>query len=192
MKSLIKALLMAVMVLGVSGCYGTGLSLREKGSMNYSNFIYGLYGKDFVSSQPVKRIHKPIKLAVAQVGENTPPATMLEKLKKESHAISKVVVLPAGGDESNPYYSSDKKPDSESFEKKMEKMRQLAKDLDTDYIFLFGGSADIGETQSWLGFWDITLIGAFIIPSHDIIAEGRATGALIDVESGRPVFAVNA
>ena len=71
-------------------------------------------------------------------------------------------------------------------------MRRLAKDLGTDYIFLFGGSADYGTSVSWIQILDLSIVGGFIIPSNTIKAEGRAVGALIDVQTGKVLFMVNA
>lgn len=191
MRKLMSLLMIVLLAVAISGCYTTGLSLRERGNFNYSNFIYGLYGKDTTSTKEIKKVNLPIRVAVAQVGENAPPKLLLDKLESERYLVSKVTVIPAGGSEPNYYSNNDKKPDLETFEERMTKMRRLAKDLDTDYIFLIGGSTDIGETQSWMGFWDITILGAFIIPSHRITAEGRASGALIDVDTGRVLFVVS-
>ena len=185
----LSALLLAAVL--VSGCYTTGLSLRESGNFNYSNFIYGLYGDKTSVSEKDKKIERPIRLAVAQVGESAPHKAVIEKLENEKYLVSKIVPLPAGGSEPNYYSNNDNKNNIEEFEKRMIKMRQLAKDLEADYIFLFGGSADIGATPNFFQFFDITLIGGFIVPSNKIEAEGRASGVLIDVETGKVLFLVS-
>jgi hypothetical protein len=182
------SIFMAVLL---SGCYTTGLSMREKGSFNYTNLVYGLYDEDTSNFPESAKLEKPIRLAIAQVGENAPPEAMLNELAGKKYLISKVAVIPAGGNETN-YYSNQKEPDQEEFAKKMKKMRNLAKDLGTDYLFLFGGSADYGSSANWLQFFDITLVGGYLIPSNKIKAEGRAAGVLIDVKTGRVIFVVNA
>ena len=192
MKKGLGLFLILGMMFLVSGCYTTGLSTRETGGFNYSNFVYGLYDDQSQTKDVIKSIKRPIKLAVAQVGESAPPKSVLEKFTQERSLISKVMELPAGGAESNYYNNNQNQNNIQEMEKRMQKMRQLAKDLGADYLFLFGGSADVGEAQSWLGFFDITMIGMFVIPSQKIMAEGKAAGALIDVETGRVVFTVNA
>lgn len=191
MKKFMKFSAFVLVTVLISGCYTTGLSLRESGSFNYSNFIYGLYGNETSVSEKDKKIERPIRLAVAQVGENVPQKIILEKLEGEQYLISKVVPLPVGGNEPNYYNNKDNKNEIEEFEKRTVKMRQLAKDLNADYIFLFGGSADIGATPNLFQFLDITIIGGFILPSNKIEAEGRASGALINVETGKVIFLVS-
>jgi hypothetical protein len=46
--------------------------------------------------------------------------------------------------------------------------------------------------QNWLGFFDLTLIGGFVIPSQEITCEGKASGALVDVHTGKIVFVASA
>ena len=174
----------------VSGCYTTGLSMREKGSFNYTNLVYGLYDGDEAARTESVKLEKPIRLAVAQVGENAPPEAMLNVLADKKYLISKMAIIPASSNESN-YYTEQKVPTQQEFSKRMKGMRNLAKDMGTDYIFLFGGSADYGTTASWLQLLDLTVVGGFIIPSNKIKAEGRAVGALINVDTGKVIFMVN-
>lgn len=187
----INLILAGFMVILLSGCNTTGLSMRERGSFNYSNLIYGLYDKDNTAEKETKKIRRPIKLAVAQVGENTPPQIVIKQLKDNRHLFSKVMPLPVGGDMPQNYYGNEKQNNPAEFEEKMHKMRRLSKDLGVDYIFLFGGSADYGATPSWLQFFDLTIVGAFVLPSNKIDAEGRAAGALIDVATGQVLLIVN-
>lgn len=177
------------MVIFFSGCVSTGLSARETGMYNYSNFIYGLYGEPSQSTNDAKPIKLPMKLAVAQVGESAPPRSMLAELSGRSLLIAEAIPLPAGGP--LPGYYGQKPEDQESFEKKMEKMRSLAQDLGADHIFLFGGNADLSDKQGWLGFWDMTVVGMFVVPSHRLETQGRASGALIDVGTGKVLTVVS-
>lgn len=192
MRKILSLFLIFGITFFVTGCYTTGLSTREKGSFNYSNLIYGLYKENnAVSRSEMREMRRPIKLAIAQVGEATPPKVMLDHLVKETQLISEIVVLPAGGNE-NSGYQDKTDSDPKEFHQKMQNMRELAKDLGADYIFLFGGSIDSGAYSTWLQLFDLTLVGAFVIPSVVTEAEGRAFGALIDVQSGRVIFTVNA
>ena len=192
MKKLTSLFLFISAIFFISGCYTTGLSMREKGNFNYSNLLYGLYEENNTASKSeIKEIRKPIKLAIAQVGEAAPPKVLLDRLAKETQLISETVVVPAGGNESGGYQDKADS-DPKGFHQKMQNMRALAKDLGTDYIFLFGGSIDSGAYSTWLQLFDLTIVGAFIIPTVVTEAEGRASGALIDVQSGKVIFTVNA
>ena len=116
----LTALLFAVFVM--TGCTGTGLSLRERGSFNYSNFVYGLYDKEGAPKSEKRNVNRPIKLAVAQVGENAPPQSLIDKLRGEHNLFSQVIPLPAGGTEPQ-YYGNEKNYNTAEFEEKMVKMR---------------------------------------------------------------------
>jgi hypothetical protein len=192
MKRILTIAGLIVMTCLISGCYTTGLSLREVGRFNYSNFIYGLYGDQTVSKKETSMLRKPIKLAVAQVGENAPPRIMLDKLKNEKSMISLLETIPVGGMERGYYGSDQKEIDKNDFQQQMVKMRQLTKDLGADYLFIFGGSADYGYAPNLLQVFDITIVGAYVLPSVKHMAEGRASGALIDVNDGRVIFVVDA
>ena len=97
-------------------------------------------------------MRKPIKLAIAQIEEHTPPKSFVEKLERETQSIKKVIVLPLAGSEMN-YHNNIKETDISLFEARMRKVRRLSVDLGADYILLFGGSTDISARQGWLGFW---------------------------------------
>lgn len=191
MRKLTQSFALFCLVIFSSGCLTTGLSVREKGSLNYTNFLYGLYENAEISEAAVRAVKKPIKLAVAQVGEAAPPDMMLDRLDQNSGLISKTVVIPAGGNETSSY-SNSTNPDTEEFKKRMDTMRRIAKDMGADYIFLFGGSIDYGSHATPWQFFDLTIIGGFILPGVVTEAEGRITGSLIDVQSGRMIFTVNA
>lgn len=192
MKKITNFILFISIILFISGCYTTGLSTREKGSFNYSNLLYGLYEENNTAfKSEIKEMRKPIKLAIAQVGEATPPKAMLDRLAQETRLISETMIIPAGGNENNDYQNKTDS-DPKEFHQKMQNMRELARDLGADYIFLFGGSIDSGAYSTWLQVFDLTLVGAFVIPSVVTEAEGRASGALIDVQNGRVIFTLNA
>jgi len=174
-----------LMMLVLAGCQSTGLSLREKGSFNYSNFIYGLYGGEKGAESEPKDLIRPIRVAVAQIGETAPPENMMKKLKEEHYLVDRAVPIPAGAFDFN--FDNEK----DEIVVMTDRMREMAKDLGVDYVFLFGGSADYGKESNFLQFFDITLVGAYVLPSYKHTAEGRASGALIDAKTGRVQFIVN-
>jgi len=177
----IKSLTILVMALFVSGCYTTGLSVREKGVYNYSNFVYGLYGEEPLLRDKSKKVKSSISIAVAQIGETAPPKAMLERLRVEKDLITKVIPLPAGPSKLT---NNNNVLAQEDVRETTAKMRYLSKDLGADYLFLFGGSADYRCASNFLQVFDISIVGAYILPSYKHTAEGRASGVLVDVATG--------
>jgi hypothetical protein len=178
MKNLARIIVVLFLLVFLSGCYSTGLSVREKGSLNYSNFVYGLYNNSSADENNLKKIDFPISLGVAQIGEAKAPKLFIDKLKENSLLITKIVSMPSGAG-------------YEESEEGSKKMRSLAQDLGVDYIFIFGGSADFRSTQNWTGVFDITIIGGFIFPSNAVTIEGKTSGALVDAKSGRVILIVD-
>ena len=192
MKRIKNMTILIIMVFMISGCYSTGLSLRESGQFNYSNFVYALYGDKPVAREDDSRMSKPIALAVAQVGEHTPPKEMLDILREERGLIASVQTIPAGGPEPDRYGRNENDIKKSDVEDQMSRMRHLARDLGADYLFIFGGSVDYGHKPNILSILDITIVGAYIFPSVKHMADGRASGALVDVHNGRVLLVTDA
>ncbi len=190
-KTAVRRGVILTAILVLSGCYTTGLSMREKGVFSYSNFIYSLYENRTNDAAPGP-IEFPIRLAVAQIGENAPPQTFLDRLREGSTLISEVSPLPAAGWDPNDYYGDEgKKAAGRKVRVLVEQMRRLAGDVGADYILLFGGSVDTVEQANALWIFDITGVAAVLFPSHKISGEGRAAATLIDVRTGGAVFTVS-
>jgi hypothetical protein len=190
MKKLSLLCAMVFMVSFLSGCYTTGLSSRETAGFNYSNFVYGLYDGPSSSEQPSSQVHLPLRIAIAQVGEAAPPKLVKDKLVVERSLVRSVAEIPAGGAAAN--YNSNQKSDvGVDAANQVKKMLALSKDLNADYLFVFGGTADISQSQGWVGALDFSIVGMFIFPSQDISIEGKASGALIDVKTGRIIYIVS-
>ena len=73
-----------------------------------------------------------------------------------------------------------------------ERMRRYAADLGADYLFLYGGTLDQSQTSTPLAAMNLTVIGAFLVPSQKLDADVKAAGSLVDVRSGRVVLSVSA
>lgn len=179
--------LVAGSMLMLSGCYTTGLSSREQGNFHYSNFIYNLYDPDFSSKEKSVDPQCPLKLAIAQVGENTPQSSIMATLKNQKDLISEVWGIPALG-RIDPSGRRMSEAEEKEIREMVKKMCSLARDLGAEYLFVYGGSADYGSESNFLSFFDITLIGAYILPSIKHKAEGRASGAMIDLKTESVIF----
>jgi hypothetical protein len=82
--------------------------------------------------------------------------------------------------------------DDKVVREELQKMRRMTADMGLDYLLLVGGTIDhVTDTTGWAAA-DLTIIGAFVVPSRTINAEGRATAVLIDVRTNRVVLTSSA
>jgi len=49
-----------------------------------------------------------------------------------------------------------------------------------------------GSHQTGLSLLDLTIVGAFVVPSREIKAQARASGALVDLRTNRVVLTASA
>lgn len=177
----------------MTGCETTGLSPREQQN-GYASLINGAYQ----TAQPsivAKPIRAPIHLAVAQIGESTPQSSFISELKTNTHLVRAVTSLPMPGDQTQEsgYGSSKSKATTpEEFQARLNSARTLSRDIGAQYLLVVGGEIDSFSSRNAFSVLDVTLVGGWIFPSVDIHADGKASAALIDVESGRVIFIASA
>ena len=173
----------------VTGCFTTGLSSRESGSGSYSRLVY-----DLARYQPKAapaRLRKPIRLAVAQLGEVSPSTNVLGELRSHPALIASVVALPAPVDSRERYNArTSNSPEPPSHPNRIDEIRSLARAMGANQVFIFGGSIDTWTTRNAWAALDITLVGCSIFPSARVHGQGKAAGILLDVESGAVRFQV--
>ena len=171
----------------LAGCETTGLSLRDRSGAGYPRFIHALYEQPV--GKPVRPIKGPISLAVAQIGETSPPQWFLDQLRARTELFSKGVGVPMPGE---PVASSrDKSAADASFSAQMRSLCNLSRSQGADCILLIGGSMDSGTAKNAMSVMDLTIVGGAIFPGTTVMAEGKAAGALIEAESGQVLFLVN-
>src|SRR4051812_43415626 len=96
-----QAMLVAGVVataMAAAGCESTGLSLRERGSSTVSNYMMALgdAAPEARGGLPLPaRPALPMRLAVAQIGEDAPPHVFLAPLKNEDKLFSHLDSVPA-------------------------------------------------------------------------------------------------
>lgn len=159
------------------GCTSSGLSENETPMHNYSALMYSdnfaLAPTDPAANAPVRALpREPIRVAVAQVGEIAPPQSMLDALRARPDLFSQVTPISDAG----------------NAVQQMSQMRQMARDFGADYLLVFGGNIEHGHTQTGLSVFDLTIAGAFVVPSNAVIVDGKAAGALIDLRTAQPVM----
>jgi len=182
--------LLALFLFG--GCESDGLSPREVQGDDYAAFVSQItqpppdLGEAAISSQPARQLSFPARIAVAQLGEVAPPQRMLDALRKASKTCS--MVCPVNGTVD----TDNRRLHRSLAEPQGDQMRRFARDLGADYLFVFGGTVDRSTDDTSLALADVTIIGAFLIPSKQIDVKGTAAGSLIEVGSGRVVLSVSA
>ncbi len=126
---------------------------------------------------------------MAQIGEVAPPQKLIEGLRREHDLFVRVEGIPGT---TNVYAGHNECSDQMRQRIKTEtmRMRQLAGDLGADYIFLYGGTVDYDSRENGLQVLDLTIVGAFVVPSRHVKGSAKASGALLDVRSGRVVMMV--
>ena len=188
-KQILPVLSLAVLL---AGCDTTSLAPKDQQN-GYAALINGVY-QETPTTVEAKQIQRPINLAVAQIGEIAPQASFIAQLKKNTYLIRSVAALPLPG-EAKPkcsYESSrSNAPTAVEFKKQVESARNLSRDLGAQYLLLVGGGVDTYEAHNPSAVLDVTIIGGGVIPSLKIHADGKASGALVDVETGRILLLAN-
>jgi hypothetical protein len=190
MKTTIQSMLTLVAIGLVTGCEATGLSPGERAGADYSHYILSLQPGQ--SHNPTQTLTAPIHLAVAQVGETAPSRKMLDKLKGQNALIASTVGLPLpDGPEQRYANYNQAKTSSMDYSARVKSVCSLAQAAGAKYVFLFGGNVDSWRKNNFLTVFDLTIVGAFIVPSSKIEMEGKAAGTLIDAATAEPVFFVS-
>jgi hypothetical protein len=143
------------------------------------------------NAAPTGGLRKPIRLAVAQIGEVAPATNLLGELRSHPALIATVVALPSPVESRERYPTrSANAPEPPSVVSRLAELRSLAKAMRADQVLILGGSIDTWTTRNVLAPLDITLVGTAIFPSARVHGQGKAAGILLDVESGAVRFQV--
>jgi rhombotail lipoprotein len=187
-----KQTLSILMLILITGCE-SHLSPRETRTQNYSTLILALYDNPKPAAQTTA-LTAPMKLAIAQVGEIAPPQAMLDHLRSQPQLFSRIEGLPGVFEELAYQFNPRGQTtiDRQQMRDRVERLQRLSRDLGMDYLFLYGGSIDHYVRENPLQVLDLTIVGAFVVPSRQVRAVGKAAGALIDTRSGAIVFITSA
>lgn len=174
----------ALAVLGlIAGCETTGLSRREQANVTYPSYILNLRPK--ASRGAPARLATPLRLAVVQVGEPSPPKAMLDRLQADSSLVASVVGLPSWNE------PQGRSNHTEVVFEQVQALCRLAQSVGADQVFIFGGNLGSWADGNALRFLDLTLVGAALVPSTRLHAEGKAAGTLIDSATCEPALLVS-
>jgi hypothetical protein len=153
-------------------------------------------------------IKAPARVAVAQLGELQAATAFLNELRNNPDLLQKVTSVPAmppdlagfydhteqsvslGGTEKTTPPKRDGK-DALTPKEFLQELRLLSLDMGSDYLFVYGGSIDFRTKEDGLAkLFDLTIVGAFVIPSEAHSLQGRGIGLLFDVKENRVVMSV--
>lgn len=170
-----------------AGCASTGLSAGERGANNMNGHLYTALSSSSIYAStrgtPTLELNLPTRVAVAQLGEVSPDQELLDVLRA-SQAFSTVASLPGTAE---PGATDFRRPgeSAEWVRQRVEQMRHAAAALGADTLLLVGGQMETTNDRTPLSVLDLTIIGAFIVPSRDIDANAKGLAALVDVKTGR-------
>ena len=133
-----------------------------------------------------------------------PPQAMIDGLRAHPELFRRVTPVTgtfAGAEDTGPQQPYRTRPDGSYTQdeaavptgaEQLTRMRSIASSLGMDYLLVFGGQIEHGQQGSGLELFDLTIVGAFVIPSHGITVDGKAVGSLIDVHTGQIVMSYSA
>ena len=136
-------------------------------------------------------------MAVAELGEVAPPPLLVERFQKESRLFRRVEGIPgmADGDYASDPYSSERPCPPGAAEaaratprQAMQRMQRLSRDAGMDYLLLFGATVDSDSHRTGAALADLTIVGAYLMPSRHISGRARASAVLVDLRTNRVVL----
>ena len=180
----------------LTGCESSGLSSHGESASTLPQLM--LYAAPDIQAAPTPDQPKgPIKIALGQVGEIAPPQAMMDALRSRPDLFARVepisVAIVPTRMANEYYYDRVNGPiahriPQETAADQMQQLRATAAGLGMDYLLIFGGNVDHGHQATGLSILDITIVGAFVIPSNGVAVSGRAAGTLINAHTGQIAF----
>jgi len=140
----------------------------------------------------------PAAVAVAEVGELHPPPVLLEQLRKEPGLFRRVEGIPGisdGDAVTSPFNVRDyptpssgspgNRDDAGQAAAAMRRLIRFARDMGMDYLMLFGATVDSDAHATELSAFDLTIVGAYVVPSRKLSGRARASAAGRVVQEGK-------
>lgn len=196
MRTCVSLSLVVAMLLAV-GCENARLSPREVVGQDITQYTYSLYDQPVATQAPARPVQLPARVALAQIGEVAAPLELLSALRKEPTLFNRVesipgvtAAMPASPARTNPQPGGAL--NSFLAAEHMQKMQRFARDMGMDYLIVLGGTIDYDTQKSGLSLLDLTIVGAFIVPSRAIKGEAKASAAVVDLDTGRIVMVSSA
>ena len=172
---------------------GCGYEARRSGQgTDYAKYVYALYDEScdrtaWTTSGP----RFPVNVAVAEIGELAPPGELIDGLRADTRSFRRVVTIPGISDGDfhfDPYardtnYSSPNSANLTTTRTALRRLERLARDTGMDYLLLVGATVDSRSHPTPASILDLTIVGAYVVPSNDVSGQARASAILIDVRT---------
>jgi hypothetical protein len=187
----------ATVALGLAGCESTGLSPRESAGFDVSAYQQALALDPITAVSPDSPdrpttpmpVIKPASICVVQIGEVTPPDEFIERLEKETDLFDRVQGISGISPAQAGYHhrSRDRAIAGGQVKQHLNSLIATSRTMGADYLLVYGGTVDSTERAGTLTLFDLTIAGAFIVPSRAIEADAKAAANIIDLRDRRVV-----
>ena len=146
----------------------------------YTQYVMSLYDQPN-EAYAQRTIEFPVRIAVAQIGEQSPDPGFVGTLDSARDVVGQTAALPAP---INCTATPSREP--------IRALQSMARDQGADYLLVYAATVDSQSYTSPLSALDLTIVGAFVVPSQQVTANARGSAALIDVRTGRVVLSAGA
>jgi hypothetical protein len=146
----------------------------------YTQYVMSLYDQP-TETYAQRTIEFPVRIAVAQIGEESPDLGFIGALNSARDVVGQTAALPAP---INCTATPSREP--------IRALQSMARDQGADYLLVYAATVQPQSYSSPLSALDLTIVGAFVVPSQQVTANARGSAALIDVRSGRVVLSAAA
>src|SRR6185437_10438451 len=163
-----------------AGCASTPNEPTAGQGGAYTQYILSLYDQP-TETYAQRTIEFPVRIAVAQIGEQSPDPGFVGTLDSARDVIWQAAPLPAPV---NCTATPSREP--------IRALQSMARDQGADYLLVYAATVQPQSYTSPLSALDLTIVGAFVVPSQQVSANARGSAALIDVRSGRVVLSAAA
>lgn len=183
----------------LSGC---GYEARRSGQgTDYAKYVFALYDDSCDrTAWTTSRPRFPVNVAVAEIGELAPPPELIDGLRADTRSFRRVAAIPgiSDGDFHFDPYSRDatsgspNTPTVPSTHSALRRLERLARDTGMDYLLLVGATVDSRTHPTPASILDLTIVGAYVVPSNNLSGQARASAILIDVRTEQVVMTSSA
>ena len=121
----------------------------------------------------------PADVLLVELGKVVPAPSTMGAVRGRPERVGRVI--PASGMTRATSWSSDNNED----ELTLERLLGVARSAGAECLLIVGGEAEGLDRLTALAVLDMTVIGAYLLPSHIVRIESRCSAVAIDVASGR-------
>ena len=122
----------------------------------------------------------PTSVLLIELGKGAPSSAVRTAVGGRTDLVGRLI--PASGMTETTSWSWEGDDDDEMT---LARLLAAARSAGADCLLIVGGTAEGLDRQTALGMLDLTVIGAYLVPSHIIRLESRCSAVAVDVATGR-------